>query len=81
MLAWEDFSIEAPELSAAGKKLMDQNEVAFLATTSKTGRPRIHPFVPKIVENRLVAFIMDSSPKILDLEDRHQYAIHTLPGL
>ena len=37
-------------------------------------------FVPKIVAGRLVAFIVDSSPKFRDLVQRRQYAIHALPG-
>ncbi len=80
VLAWSEFSNSAPELSVVGIRLLADNEVAFLATTSRTGRPRIHPFVPRVVNGRLVAFIMDSSPKIHDLENRQQYSIHTLPG-
>ena len=80
MLNWNDFTNEAPEIASAGIRLLKLNEVAFLSTTSHTGRPRIHPFVPRVVEQHLVAFIMDSSPKIRDLKVRRQYAIHTLPG-
>lgn len=75
-----EFADEAPEIAATAERLLAKEEVAFLATVSATGRPRIHPFVPKIVDGRMVAFIMDSSPKITDLERRRQYAIHTLPG-
>ena len=56
------------------------NEVAFLATVDGHGKPRLHPFVPRIVRGRLVAFVMDSSPKIRDLDARAHYAMHTLPG-
>ena len=80
MLNWDRFAAEAPEISQAGVRLLKKNEVAFLATVSATARPRIHPFVPRIVEGRLVAFIMDSSPKIRDLQVRRQYSLHTLPG-
>lgn len=80
MLGWQDFSSVSAEIARAGIRLFDANEVAFLATVSKSGRPRLHPFVPKIVDNRLVAFIMDSSPKFSDLEIRRQYSIHTLSG-
>jgi len=68
MLTWGQFQREEAELSQAATRLLSQNEVAFL------------PFVPKIVEGRLVAFIMDTSPKLADLETRKQYAIHLLPG-
>ena len=80
MLGWGEFTLKSPQVSSAGARLMELNEVAFLATTSSTGRPRLHPFVPRVVEHRLIAFIMDSSPKIQDLIVRRQYAIHTLPG-
>jgi len=80
MLVWRDFAQSSPDIAATGLRLFNLNEVAFLATVSKSGRPRLHPFVPKIVDNHLLAFIMDSSPKINDLKTRRQYSIHTLPG-
>lgn len=80
MLGWERFARTAPEIANAGLRLLGNSELAFLATVSKSGRPRIHPFVPKVVRGRLVAFIIDSSPKIKDLQYRKQYSIHTLPG-
>lgn len=80
MIDWQAFTRAAPEIAAAGERLLDKEEVAFLATVSASGRPRLHPFVPRIVLGRFVAFIMDSSPKIGDLRIRRQYSIHTLPG-
>ncbi len=80
MHSWATFSAESPELAAAATRLMSQHDVAFLATASATGRPRLHPFVPRVVEGRMVAFIVDSSPKYRDLLTRHQYAIHLMPG-
>ena len=80
MLNWSEFSEASPKIASAGVRLMSKHEVAFLATVSDAGRPRIHPFVPKIVGAKLVAFIMDSSPKQRDLRVRKQYAIHLLPG-
>ena len=80
MLSWHEFARRSPELAAAGTRLLQHNEVAFLATVGRTGKPRLHPFVPKIVEGRLLAFIMDSSPKQRDLRERGHYAMHCLPG-
>ena len=80
MLSWRPFTLAAPAIADAGIRLLEKNEVAFLATVSRTGRPRIHPFVPKIVDGRLLAFIMDSSPKFRDLRDNGNYSMHTLPG-
>ncbi len=79
-MSWSTFAEHAPEIAAAGIRLFAREEVAFLGTTSAQGRPRIHPFVPKIVDTRLVAFILDSSPKIDDLATREFYAIHASLG-
>ena len=65
MLEWREFTEASPAIANAGTALLAQNEVAFLATVSATGRPRI---------------IMESSPKYRDLLHRPQYAIHALPG-
>ena len=80
MLGWREFEKAAHDISVAGIRLLKAQEVSFLATTSATGRPRIHPIVPRIVDCRLVAFILDSSPKYKDLCDRKQYSIHAQPG-
>ncbi|MEM7016316.1 MAG: pyridoxamine 5'-phosphate oxidase family protein [Pseudomonadota bacterium] len=80
MLDWKAFALTSPQIADAGQRLLALNEVAFLATVSRAGRPRIHPFVPRIVNDRFVAFIMDSSPKIHDLKRHKQCSIHTLPG-
>jgi len=77
MRSWSEFDEEALAMSAAARRLLDAQEVAFLATVSVSGRPRLHPFVPRIVDGRLVAFVMADSPKQRDLADRGHYAIHT----
>jgi hypothetical protein len=80
MHRWSAFEARAPEIAAAGRRLLNQHEVAFLATVSAAGRPRIHPFVWKIVEGALVGFIIDRSPKRRDLDARRHYAIHSWLG-
>ncbi|NKB98218.1 MAG: hypothetical protein GKR90_06955 [Pseudomonadales bacterium] len=80
MYRWHELEHAQPELAATGVRLLAQNEVAFLATVSASGRPRLHPFVPKICRGRLVAFIIDSSPKARDLALRKQYSIHAALG-
>lgn len=80
MIDWSDLVVAAPSIAEAGARLLQQNEVAFVATVSAAGRPRIHPFVPRVVEGNLVAFIMKSSPKIRDLRERCFFSIHALPG-
>lgn len=80
MISWKEFEKAAPEIAAAGLRLTNPNEVALLATVSAEGRPRIHPFVPKVVEGRLVAFILGGSPKKKDLDRTGYYTIHAQPG-
>jgi hypothetical protein len=75
---WADLDEEAPEIAEAGKRLLP--EVAFLATVSATGKPRVHPFCPAIAQRRLWAFVMVESPKRRDLDANGQFAIHALPG-
>ncbi len=77
---FSDFETDAPEIAAAFNRLLISNEVAFLATVSGNGKPRLHPFVPKVVDGLLLAFIMDDSPKLRDLDGNGNFALHTLPG-
>lgn len=77
---WSAFSRQAPEISAAGVRLFDQHIVALLATVGSDGRPRMHPFVPKVVEGRLIGFIVNLSWKFRDLRDRGWFSIHAVPG-
>jgi len=78
MVSWSDFESEAPEIAEAGRRLLPV--VAMLATVSRTGRPRVHPFCPAIAEGQLWAFVMLESPKRRDLDERGHYAIHALLG-
>jgi hypothetical protein len=80
VLHWAEFSVQAPAIAAAGVRLLQREEVAFLATAEPTGRPRLHPFVPRIVDGALVAFIGSSTPKIKDLQGSGYYALHTAIG-
>ena len=73
MHLWSDFTAAASDVAGAATRLLARHDVAFLATTSGSGRPRV-------VEGRMVAFIVDSSPKYRDLLKRRQYAIHLMPG-
>jgi hypothetical protein len=66
-------------LAAAGERLFKRGELALLGTVSAGGRPRIHPFIPRIVGGRLWAFVIGRSPKMRDLLER-PYTIHALPG-
>jgi len=80
MATWAEFEEAAPELAAAGRKLLYQfgPGLAFLATVRKDGGPRLHPICPVVVAGGLFAFIGDS-PKQRDLLRDGRYAMHTFP--
>ena len=78
MATWSDLEREAPEIADAGRRLL--GEVAFLATVSGQGRPRLHPFCPALCQGSLWAFVMERSPKRRDLDANGYFAIHALPG-
>jgi hypothetical protein len=80
MLTWSNFATAAPDIADAGRRLTNTKVVALLATVSAEGRPRIHPFVLKFVEGRAVAFILKTSPKKCDLDEREFYTIHAQPS-
>jgi hypothetical protein len=80
VITWSEFEAASPEIAAAGRRLLAANEVAFLATVTRHGRPRVHPFCPAIAEGRLWAFIIDQSPKRGDLDVNGWFAIHAWPG-
>ena len=81
MTSWNDFEARAPEMAAAGKKLLYQfgAGLAFLATVRKDGAPRLHPICPTVVDGGLYALILPSSPKCTDLKRDGRYALHTFP--
>jgi hypothetical protein len=82
-ITWSDFEGVAPEIAGAGRRLLEDRPsvpgAAFLGTVGSDGRPRVHPFVPAIVDGRLWAFVIDS-PKRRDLDRAGGYAIHSVLG-
>jgi hypothetical protein len=79
--AWERFEPGAAVLAEAGERLLSAAPagINLLGTVSRTGRPRVHPFMPRVVDGRLWAFIGTRSPKARDLEQR-PFTIHTPPA-
>ena len=65
---WGDLEQQAPELAAAGRRLLYQFGLGlgFLATVRPSGSPRLHPFCPIVAEGGLWGFI-GPSPKQQDL--------------
>lgn len=79
MVTWGEFTSAAPEMAAAGFKLLNVG-IAYLATIRKDGAPRLHPVTPVLADGRLFVAIPPASPKQLDLIRDGRYAMHALPG-
>jgi hypothetical protein len=78
MVTWSEFATAAPELAAYGAARFHRARVAFLATISDDGSPRVNPVVPVICEGRLLLFVEPTSPKVKDLRRDGRYAMHSL---
>lgn len=75
---WRPHDGRAASLAAAGERLLAAAPavIALLATVAPSGRPRVHPFMPRIVDGRLWAFVGTHSPKAGDLL-RRAFTIHS----
>jgi dipeptidyl aminopeptidase/acylaminoacyl peptidase len=78
MVTWADFEAAAPDLAAAGRRLLYRGGEgeALLATVRGDGPPQIHPVSVAIVGEGLYAFILPSAKRV-DLERDGRYALHT----
>src|SRR5512139_3524706 len=84
-LTWSEFERAAPELAAAGRRLIyavgpGGPGLGFLATTRADGGPRVHPVCPAIHDGALCVFVIGASPKRRDLARDGRYAFHAFPG-
>ncbi len=81
MASWVEFERRAPEIAAAGRKLLYQfgPGLAFLATVRRDGAPRLHPICPTVVDGDLYGLILPASPKFGDLKRDGRFALHTFP--
>jgi hypothetical protein len=78
MTTWADFAAAAPALARDGAALFSRAGVdeALLATVRGHGSPRIHPVNVKIVDGRLLLFVIVGSAKAGDLAADGRYALH-----
>lgn len=78
MASWGDFSRSAPELAREGQGRLYRSGggAALLATVRDGAPPRIHPISVAIVGDRLMAFLILTSPKTIDLIEDGRYALH-----
>ncbi len=75
---WVPFEGGSSALAAAGERLLTLPPgIAFLGTVSAAGRPRLHPFMPRVVAGALVAFVIEASPKARDLLAGRPCVVHS----
>ena len=75
MTTWADFAAAAPDLAAFGAQRF-AGGVAYLATVTADGAPRVHPITPIVGAGRLFLFMEPTSPKGHDLRRGSRYALH-----
>lgn len=73
-MRWADFAADAPELAAFGATRLNA-AVAYIATVSAEGTPRVHPVTP-ILSDELYVFMEPNSPKGKDLQRGSAYSLH-----
>lgn len=73
-MRWADFAADAPELAAFGTTRLGA-AVAYIATVSAEGTPRVHPVTP-IISYELYLFMEPNSPKGKDLQRGSAYSLH-----
>jgi hypothetical protein len=80
MTTWSDLEAAAPDLAAAGRRLLGRRGAgeALIATVRGEGLPRIHPINVEVVDGNLYAFLLPSA-KRGDLESDGRFALHTVP--
>jgi Pyridoxamine 5'-phosphate oxidase len=75
-VTWRELERADPELAAAGARRL-HGRVAYLATVTSDGAPRVHPVTPIVGGGRLFVFMEPTSPKGADLERGSRYGLHS----
>lgn len=78
-MTWRDLERVDPELAAAGARRL-HGQVAYLATVSSEGAPRVHPVTLIVGDGHLFVFMEPTSPKGADLRRGSRYALHSAVG-
>ena len=77
-VSWDAFAASAPELADGGLALLARTGSGrgLLATVRADAPPRINPVSIRIVDGRLLVFVIIGSAKDRDLLDDGRYALH-----
>jgi hypothetical protein len=78
LTTWAEFAAAAPAIAAAGRALLERTGIGegLLATVRGDAPPRIHPVHVRIVDGRLLTFVIAGSAKAGDLAADPRYALH-----
>jgi hypothetical protein len=87
MVTWAALAVDRPQLMARARELflIEQPDapgpagLGYLATIRPDGGPRVHPISPAVIDGRLHAFIIRTSPKAADLRLDPRFALHSWP--
>ena len=84
-MRWDEFERAAPDFAEAGLRLFAtaQDEgvlIAYMATVSANGTPRIAPVCPIHAGGELFISAGTTTPKVRDLQERGRYALHAFLG-
>ncbi len=75
VLSWGEFSEREPDLARFGAERLTAAP-AYLATTRRSGAPRVHPVTPIFAGAGLFLFMEPTSPKRRDILERRWFALH-----
>jgi hypothetical protein len=75
VISWGEFSKREPDLARFGADRLTAAP-AYLATTRRSGAPRVHPVTPIFAGAGLFLFMEPTSPKRRDLLARGWFALH-----
>jgi hypothetical protein len=78
-ISWREFELEAPEFAEAGRRLLT-GEVAYIATVSRAGNPRLAPFCPIFSGDHIYVSAGSRTAKRYDLENDGRYVMHAMLG-
>jgi Pyridoxamine 5'-phosphate oxidase len=78
MPSWNDLERASPRIATEGRRLLERSGIGegLLATVRGDAPPRIHPVHVRIVDGRLLTFVIVGSAKAGDLASDGRYALH-----
>jgi nitroimidazol reductase NimA-like FMN-containing flavoprotein (pyridoxamine 5'-phosphate oxidase superfamily) len=75
MATWQEFAAAQPELADfAFDRLYER--IAYFATVTDQGGPRVHPVSPFFGDGHLYVYMEPTSPKVRDLARDPRFALH-----